>query len=121
MSEHPEPKQPKLPSKAALAMLDTLEADIERDHDEWQKAQRSKRQAHVEKNKIHPEAFALMRKLKSQDVAVRTEFLRHFLHYVEAFDLDKQLDLFDVPVAEQVAAMAQAGAREGLGLSRGST
>jgi hypothetical protein len=29
--------------------------------------------------------------------------------------------LFAAPLADQVAAMSQAGAREGLGLSRGST
>lgn len=112
---------PKLPSKNALATLDTLEADIEREKDDWLKTQREKRVAFIEKHRVHPEAFALTRKLKSMEPATRNEWLRHFLHYVESFDLDKQLDLFEVPLAEQVSAMSQAGAREGLGLSRGST
>lgn len=112
---------PKLPSKNSLAILDTMEADIEREKDDWLKTQREKRIAFIEKHRVHPEAFALTRKLKSMEPAARGEWLRHFLHYVDVFDLDKQLDLFEVPVAEQVSAMSQAGAREGLGLSRGST
>lgn len=112
-------EDPKLPSKDALAQLDTLEEQIETEATERQKQQREAKRKLIEKHHVHPDAFAATRRLKAMEPAARNAWLKHFLHYVEAMGLDKQLDLFDVPVAEQIAAMSQAGAREGLGLSRG--
>lgn len=118
MSDKPNQK---LPSKAALAELDTLEATLEQDADERAKLQREAKRRLIEKHHVHPEAFAMTRKLKAMDPVGRNAWLRHFLHYVRSLDLDKQLDLLEVPVADHIEAMGQAGAREGLGLSRGST
>lgn len=121
MSEHAEPKNEKLPSKAALATLDTLEAELETDAAERSRMQREAKRKLIDKHRIHPEAFALTRRLKSMEPVDRNAYLRHFLHYVESFGLDKQLDFFEVPLAEAVASMSQAGHREGLGNSRGNT
>lgn len=110
---------PKLPSREALAQLDTLEEELEKDQDERIKAQRESKARLIEKHRIHPAAFEQTRRLKAMEPAKRNEWLKHFLHYVEAMGLDKQLDLFDVPLTEQIAVMSQAGHREGLGQSRG--
>lgn len=114
----PTPPDVKLPSKRALAELDTLESTIEQDEAERAKQRRETRQRFIEKHHVHVGAFELARKLKAMEPVARNAYLRHFAHYVEALGLDKQLDLFQPPVAEQVAHMAQAGAVEGLGGSR---
>lgn len=108
----------KLPSAEALAQLDTLDEDLEKDHAERVKQQREARRALIEKHRVHPDAFATMRKLKAMEPTHRVAWLKHFLHYVEALGLDRQMDLFDVPLTDQISAMSQVGHREGLGQSR---
>lgn len=114
----PTPPEFKLPPKRAIAELDTLESTIEQDEAERAKQRREAKARIIEKHHVHPEAFALMRKLKAMEPVARNAFLRHLAHYVEVMGLDKQLDFFEPPVAEKVAHMAQVGAVEGLGGSR---
>lgn len=112
------PKADVLPSIEALAQLDTLESEIEKDLDDRLRAQREAKSRLIEKHRIHTGAFELARKLKSMEPPKRHEWIKHMLHYLEAMGLDKQTDLFDVPLTEQIATMSQVGHREGLGQSR---
>lgn len=109
------PPDVKLPSKRALAELDTLETTVEQDEAERAKQRRETKQRLIEKHHVHVPAFELTRRLKAMDPVSRNSFLRHLAHYVEAFGLDKQLDFFEPPVAEKIQHMAQAGHVEGLG------
>lgn len=105
----------KLPPKTVLAELDTLEAQLEQDAAERAKQAREAKRKLIEKHHVHTEAFAMARKLKSMEPTERNAWLRHLAHYVEAFGLDKQLDLLERPVSESVDYMAQVGAVEGTG------
>ncbi len=109
------PPKAKLPSKRALAELDTLENTIEQDEAERAKQRRETKQRIIEKHHVHVGAFELTRKLKAMEPAARNAFLRHLAHYVEAFGLDKQLDFFEQSVSEAVTQMSQAGETVGLG------
>ena len=115
MSEHPQPPRLRLPPKTVLAELDTLEETLDREASERSKLAREAKRKLIERHHVHAEAFAMARRLKAMEPTDRNAWLRHLAHYVEAFGLDKQLDLLDRPVSEAVGYMAQVGAVDGLG------